>query len=124
MTSDSHDPLLHVRREFTRGLPERLEKIRNGLTQLIEGFSDTAAEQFHVASHALVGMAATFDAHDMAEHARVLAGLGRRWRGESAAAPAELDQAKKNVELLEGSIHDFIRQVEGDLRPSDSEGIG
>lgn len=114
MPVDPSDPLGKVRLEFTRGLPERLQKIRGGLATLLAGFDESAAEQFHVTSHALVGMAATFDAHTMAAHARTLAELGKRWRKEATATPSELAEATKNVELLAGSIHDFVELVEGD----------
>ncbi|MDH3455505.1 MAG: Hpt domain-containing protein [Gemmatimonadota bacterium] len=121
MTTDPNDALARVRQEFTRGLPERLQRIRSGLTELIQGFNDRAAEQFHVASHALVGMAATFEAHDMAEQARELATLGRRWRKEGAAPQPELDEAQQGVDRLDGTIHAFLAQAE-DSTTSDRQG--
>ena len=113
MTHGSTDPLARVRREFARGLPERLDKIRSALTVLREGFDALHAEQFHVVSHALVGMAATFDAHEMAEQAQVLAQLGRRWRKEGPPTHAELDEALERVALLEGTVTAFLRHTDG-----------
>jgi hypothetical protein len=58
-------------------------------------------------------MAATFEAHEMAEQAHALAMLGRRWRKEGAAAQGELAEAHQGVELLEASITAFMTETIG-----------
>jgi len=108
MATDPMEALRRARGEFTRGLPDRLTKIRDALTALQQGFDGKHAEQFHVASHALTGMAATFEAHEMAECAHSLSVLGRRWRKGGAATPVEMEDARRLVGRLDAAVTAFV----------------
>ncbi len=114
MANDPREALRKARVEFTRGLPGRLAKIRDALMGLQHRFDGKHAEQFHVTSHALSGMAATFDAHEMAEGAHLLAQLGRAWRNEGAVTAAGLAEGQRLLGLLDATVTAFLAKEEAD----------
>ena len=52
------DPVAQIRREFSVGLPARVELMRSSLDGLGEGFDPAMAESFYHAAHSLEGTAA------------------------------------------------------------------
>jgi chemotaxis protein histidine kinase CheA len=110
------DPLAEVRKEFSQGLPERLEAMQGALAVLRDGYDAGQAEIFYHRAHSLKGTAASFEANELAEHAAVLSGLGRSWMERGAVKAAELEKADAALHRLDAAIQAYRREVEGESR--------
>ena len=108
------DPLAEVRREFSEGLPKRLEAMQGALAVLRDGYDAGQSEVFYHRAHSLTGTAASFDANELAEHAAVLSGLGRGWMERGAVEAAELEEAAAALHRLAAALEVYRREVEGE----------
>jgi chemotaxis protein histidine kinase CheA len=110
------DPLAEVRKEFSQGLPQRLEAMQGALAVLRDGYDEGRAEIFYHRAHSLKGTAASFDADELAKHAAELADLGRRWMERKAVKAAEVEQAEAALHRLDAAMQAYRREVEGEAR--------
>ena len=110
------DPLAEVRREFSEGLPKRLEAMQGALAVLRDGYDAGQAEIFYHRAHSLKGTAASFDANELAEHAAVLSGLGRGWMERGAVKAAGLEKAAVALHRLAGALEAYRGEVEGESK--------
>jgi chemotaxis protein histidine kinase CheA len=110
------DPLAEVRKEFSQGLPERLEAMQGALAVLRGRYDEGQAEIFYHRAHSLKGTAASFEADELAEHAAVLSKLGRGWMEAGAVKAAELEKADAALHRLEVAVEAYRREVEGESR--------
>ncbi len=107
-----HDPFAQVRREFSAGLGARLDLMRSALDALADGFDPAMAESFYYAAHSLEGTAASIGAHDLVDHAALLAQLGRRWMGVRSVGAEESLSALGELERLGLAVEQYRARIE------------
>ncbi len=109
-----HDAqLAEIHRQFSQGLPARLEILRSALVELTEGYQQAMAESFYRAAHSLKGTAASFGTPDLAAHAALLADLGDGWVRRHAAPHDEISSASAELQRLEATMEAYTGRVEG-----------
>ncbi len=107
-----HDPVAQIRREFSAGLPARVERMRSALDALGEGFDPAMAETFYLAAHSLEGTAGSFGAHELVDHSAFLAELGSRWLHTLAVTPEQLSAASGELERLGLAVEHYTTRAE------------
>ena len=111
-TTGEHDPVAQIRREFCAGLPARVERMRSALDAVAEGFDPAMAESFYHAAHSLEGTAASFGAHELVDHAVLLAELGRRWVRVGTVTVEESLSASGELERLGLAVEQYRARIE------------
>ena len=110
--SFTEDPLLaSIRREFCDGLATRIETLRSAVIDLDAGYSVELADKFFRAAHSLKGTAPSFGAHELAEHAAILAEAGRAWVSMGHTSTKQLRAAWREVEHLSAAAERFKTAV-------------
>ena len=107
-----HDPVAQIRREFSAGLPARVERMRSALDAVAHGYDAAMAETFYHAAHSLQGTAASFGAHELVDHAAFLAELGRRWLRVRAVTAEQLSSASGELERLRIAVEQYRARIE------------
>ena len=107
-----HDPVAQIRREFSAGLPARVERMRSALDAVAHGYDAAMAETFYHAAHSLDGTAASFGAHELVDHAAFLAELGRRWLRVRAVTAEQLSSASGELERLRLAVEQYRARIE------------
>ncbi len=107
-----HDPVAQIRREFSAGLPARVERMRSALDAVAHGYDAAMAETFYHAAHSLNGTAASFGAHELVDHAAFLAELGRRWLRVRAVTAEQLSSAAGELERLRLAVEQYRARIE------------
>ncbi len=111
-TTGEHDPVAQIRREFSAGLPARVERMRSALDAMAHGYDAAMAESFYHAAHSLNGTAASFGAHELVDHAAFLAELGRRWLRVCAVTAEQLSSASGELERLRLAVEQYRARIE------------
>lgn len=107
-----HDPVAPIRREFSAGLPARVERMRTALDEVAHGYDAAMAETLYYAAHSLKGTAASFGAHELVDHAAFLAELGRRWLRVRAVRAEQLSSALGELERLRLAVEQYRARIE------------
>ena len=107
-----HDPVAQIRREFSAGLPARVERMRSALDAVAHGYDAAMAETFYHAAHSLQGTAASFGAHELVDHAAFLAELGRRWLRVGGVTAEQLSSAAGELERLRMAIEQYRARIQ------------
>ncbi len=107
-----HDPVAPIRREFSAGLPARVERMRSALDAVAHGYDAAMAETLYYAAHSLKGTAASFGAHELVDHAAFLAELGSRWLHTRAVTPEQLSAASGELERLGLAVEQYGARIE------------
>ena len=107
-----HGPVAQIRREFSAGLPARVERMRSALDAVAHGYDAAMAETFYHAAHSLNGTAASFGAHELVDHAAFLAELGRRWLRVRAVTAEQLSSAAGELERLRLAVEQYRARIE------------
>ncbi len=107
-----HDPVAPIRREFSAGLPARVERMRSALDALARGYDAAMAETLYYAAHSLKGTAASFGAHELVDHAAFLAELGRLWLRVQAVTTEQLSSASGELERLRMAIEQYRARIQ------------
>jgi HPt (histidine-containing phosphotransfer) domain-containing protein len=111
-TTGEHDPVAQIRREFSAGLPARVERMRSALDAVAHGYDAAMAETFYHAAHSLNGTAASFGAHELVDHAAFLAELGRCWLRVRAVTAEQLSSASGELERLRLAVEQYRARIE------------
>ena len=111
-TTGEHDPVAQIRREFSAGLPARVERMRSALDAVAHGYDAAMAENFYYAAHSLNGTAASFGAHELVDPAAFLAELGRRWLRVGAVTAEQLSLASDELERLRMAVEQYRARIE------------
>ena len=107
-----HDPVAQIRREFSDGLPARVERMRSALDAVAHGYDAAMAETFYHAAHSLNGTAASFGAHELVDHAAFLAELGRRWLRVRAVTAEQSLSASGELERLRLAVEQYRARIQ------------
>ena len=111
-TTGEHDPVAQIRREFSAGLPARVERMRSALDTVAHGYDAAMAETFYYAAHSLNGTAASFGAHELVDHAAFLAELGRGWLRVRVVTAEQLSSASGELERLRLAVEQYRARIE------------
>ncbi len=108
--------MAQIRREFSAGLGARLDLMRSALQAVAEGggggVDPAMAESFYHAAHSLEGTAASFGAHELVDHAVLLAELGRRWVRLRTVTVEESLSASSELERLGLAVEQYRARIE------------
>ncbi len=107
-----HDPVAQIRREFSAGLPARVERMRSALDAVAQGYDAAKAESFYLAAHSLEGTAGSFGAQELVDHAAFLAELGRHWLRVQAVTPEQSSAASSELERLGLAVEHYRTRIE------------
>ena len=111
-TTGEPAPVAQIRREFSDGLPARVERMRSALDAVAHGYDAAMAETFYYAAHSLNGTAASFGAHELVDPAAFLAELGRRWLRVGAVTAEQLSSASGELERLRMAVEQYRARIE------------
>ena len=95
--------------QFARGLPARVAAMRQALDALGAGPSVEAATALYLTAHALRGTAMTYGALDLVPRAEQLERWGEVWRHDGRVEPAQLADARRELELLDAATDAAVR---------------
>lgn len=119
--SVSEEPA-ELRREFREGLGARLDRMRDALTLLEDGFAREAAERLYRAAHSLQGTATAFGARELGERAAPLAELARGWLRSKAVEPDQVEEAARHLRALSRAVKAHRADGAADPRREDAAG--
>ena len=102
------EALAEVRKEFDRGLPERLATLSTALDVLSQSFDAGAAETFFFNAHSLKGTAGAFGADGMVQPAREMADRARQWLKQGDASARGLAAAREELERLREAVNRYL----------------
>jgi chemotaxis protein histidine kinase CheA len=109
--TEHEETIAELRREFSAGLPHRLEQLDTALASLRDAPSRAGIETFYLQAHSLKGTANAYGATELAECATHVSSLAGAWY-DAASVPAEdLGTAAARLDALRNAVADYQEQL-------------
>ena len=110
--TDRADTVAQLKREFSAGLPDRLERLVTGLAALRNAANSKAIEAFYLEVHSLKGTAKAYGADHVARCAGDLSSLAGTWYDGGSTPVMEIGVAAERLEHLREAIEQYLEHTE------------
>ncbi len=110
--TDLADTFDELKREFSAGLPARLDRLTIGLASLRTAPMPDVIEKFYLEAHSLKGTAKAYGADHVASCAGDVSSLAGVWYDGGPMPDAELETAAEHLERLRHAIEQYRQGTE------------
>ena len=115
--TDRAETVAQLKREFSAGLPDRLDRLTTGLSALRKTPNSETIETFYLEAHSLKGTAKAYGADQVARRASDLSSLAGAWHDRGSLPNADLETAETQLERLREAIEQYRQHADTGEQP-------